>query len=893
MALNITFDGFAYDNAAVLGNSNIYYQSLFYPSTTASSPSKWNTVRIVEATGYYNINLGSADWLSQEGTALSGAKVIIVFWRGAADRNADCSLVTQWGAFEITLTGAAFYSQDAQIKTNILPTLSWYHNIPAHGYVNTNYNLTNNSDDVHSWEFHGATMYHWYSRFGHIINGNNTIDSTDYDWGNGEDELDLPGASNTSYQWDTAGTYDITITVRDVCGDEVTATDSIDIFWHVPSPNIVRCDSAGNTLSNIIDMPDTEVFFKYSGTGSVDTITAIAWTINDSGVYGNTNTVITKDNVVDIIAHTEGNGTDWLNHVATEGAFTNPGSHTVSMVVSWDDGFEIQTINYSETFTQQRFDNPPSADIVCNEAINNNVSVPSTVLSFNYIGTNPESRITAIDWTIEDSGAYGNTNTVVMDKALTDTILHSNGEGASWCGNLQTLGAFTNPGNHTVTAKVNWNDGWDDNIVTRNETISQGKFSGPNISFTQAPAQATLASGVSFSNTSSNTDRVGLGLPNCEEYMWTWVDAGIADIETNKPYDYDFVKVPTTASCSVELCAEWSDGWDTKTTCVTKDVVFGTTITVSAEECYYALDIIGTSSDGTIGSYNWTVASGASENGPWSLVWESPTDIDQQHKTLCFTITGWYKVEGFVNGSGTTTSDDEVMFISETCPDTSAMYNIWNGTGILDIGSDWLRSGVGTELAIAKYRGTNGLEVDVDKNDEFSFYKNNYVDVDTNDYDFLSFWINLQEWDFKKDVSIKLFATSFTTGVDLNLSNYIATSSFNTWTRILIPLSHFGLKPSDTLPGWPTMVNRIRFHVKDNIRFWLDNVAFSMGALVAVPVCAPGMATTEFGTMTTYAENIGAPTPTASEVGVPGMKPIGTIQPTIKIIKPFPEPINL
>ena len=60
MALNVTFGGFVYDKNKTISNSDIKYQGFFYDNGTASSSPKWNTVRIVESTGYYNINLGDA-----------------------------------------------------------------------------------------------------------------------------------------------------------------------------------------------------------------------------------------------------------------------------------------------------------------------------------------------------------------------------------------------------------------------------------------------------------------------------------------------------------------------------------------------------------------------------------------------------------------------------------------------------------------------------------------------------------------------------------------------------------------------------------------------------------------------------------------------------------------
>jgi len=900
MSLNITFDGRTYDKDTNIGNSSIYYQGYFYKGQTASSASKWNNVRSCEASGYFNINLGDADWLTQDGVALSDARVVIVFWKGDPNRLADCGLLTEWGAFELILGGGSFYTHDAQIKDNMAPNLVWYDNIPTHAYVNTTYSVTNNSNDIHSWVFNGVasagsvTMWHWDTRWGQNISSINKVESTDYDWGNGETTLGLAGSANSTYSWDSSGTYSVGIEISDYCDDTTSDTVEIKTYWHAPSPNIARCTSGGTTQGNTITTPDTPVYFKYVGTDVDGTITSIDWVINDSGAYGNTTTSATTG-ANDIASHTEGEGTSWLNHTATPGAFTNPGTHTVEVTVNWFDGHENQTTVYTENFTQSKFRTPSALDLVCNEAVNNTVSVPSTVVSFNYTGSDVDNRITGIDWTIDD----GSTDTVINDVPKGTTVEHTEGLGASWYGNLSTPGAFTNSGSHSVGIVINWNDGWDDNTVTHSEIIVQGKFSGPTVRFIQEPVPAPVGSGISFTNTSINTSRVGLGLPNHVEYSWTWTDAtGVASI-TDTPFSYEFEKIPTSAAAQVSLCAEWSDGWDTKTTCISEDVVFETTVTVTPEDCYYSINVVGTSSDGTVNNYGWTVSSGITEEGPWNLVWESPIGIDQQQKTLCFSTTGWYKVTGFVYGTGTTTSDYDTLLITETCPDSASIYNIWNGTGILDVEADWLRSGAGEESTASKYRGTNGLDVSYDKdNESIYFYRNNALDMDSNDYDFLSFWINIKSWNSKKDVVIRLYSTNYSYGVDVNLSSYIDIASLGPWTKVMIPLSNFKLTPQTDKEGWPTYINKLRFKMEGDISFWLDNVALTMGSLVTVPICNPDPDVYNIGEMGMTAELI-TPAPMKSEdlSLIPGpkasKKDIGTITPKVKVYSPFPKPINL
>ena len=358
MALNISIAGFAYDKDSAISNLDIKYQSYFYKNNTASSDSKWNDVRTVENTGYYSVNLGDADWLGQEATALNGAKVLIVFWKGTPlgdDRNTTCSILEEWGVFELVLDGSTVYTQDAQTKYNIIPNLNWSTDIPSHPYVDTTYTINNTSDDEHSWDFNGIAtsgsmvMYHWYQKYGQTINDVNKIDNTDIFWGDGNSSLNIPGAGGDSHWWASAGSYDIDIVIEDACDATVTGTDSFNMYWHEPVPNI--------TMTPVDPEPNTQVFFEYSGLDIDDRITSIDWIIYDSGVYGNTDTTTTSGRD-DTVAHTDGEGTDWYGQSKTSGAFTNPGVHNVEIVVHWDDGFSDQTINYNKDFTQERFTGP-------------------------------------------------------------------------------------------------------------------------------------------------------------------------------------------------------------------------------------------------------------------------------------------------------------------------------------------------------------------------------------------------------------------------------------------------------------------------------------------------------------------------------------------------------
>ncbi len=702
MALNITIDGYCRLNDDALSNVNVKYQGLFEPNGTASSPTTWNNVRAVEATGYWNINLGDADWLTQDGTALNNAKVIIVFWKGTPlgdDRNALCSVLEEWGAFEITLDGSSVYTNTTQVKANIYPVLAW--SLPSTGYVDTSYTATNNSYDVHNWTISGTNMYHWRTRYGENIQLINTVSGTDYDWDDGNKDLGVAGTTNMSHQWTSAGSYDVEIVIYDECSTTVTGVKTIDISWHAPVPDII--------MSPSVPDPNEPVSFQWNGTDADNQITDISWIVTDSGTYGNTSTTASgaRD---EVIPHSSGTGTDWCGTTVSGGAFTNPGTHNVSIVYTWYDG-------------------------------------------------------------------------------------------SSW-----------------------HNDPY-------NEVFSQARFSGPTVNFSQDPAQATITSGVKFTNISTSISRVGLGLPDCDEYDWTFTDDGSATDYLDKPYSYELEVTPGSADCQVNLCANWSDGWDTNQTCTEKDVVFETLVTVTSEECYYNLNVIGTADDGTVGGYSWSIDYGISQTGPWDILWQSPIGMDQQDKRIGFALDGWYQVTGYVHssGAGATTSGSQILFVDVTCASgVAACGFIWNGTGILDEYGDWEHSHYGFEATYAKHSGTNGLDASgMTKNDKIEFDELT-GGFDASRYDSLILWVNVQSWEEGKLTTLDFQEFNNSWGTSISLNSYINVTSSGTWQKAVVPLAYFDISSY--------IYKRLKITTAGNIGMYLDDMTFAIGSDVYYPV---------------------------------------------------------
>jgi hypothetical protein len=143
---------------------------------------------------------------------------------------------------------------------------------------------------------------------------------------------------------------------------------------------------------------------------------------------------------------------------------------------------------------------------------------------------------------------------------------------------------------------------------------------------------------------------------------------------------------------------------------------------------------------------------------------------------------------------------------------------LWNGTGFEDAGGDWNHSGHGVERMYAKYEGTNGLDATgFTQNKKIMFAESHEVNVDQ--YDLLSMYINLKEWQSGKDVIVY-----FEDGNSVNLSAYADTTKLNEWQRVLIPFTDLGLTA-------PIEISKLTLESGGNMGFYLDNVMVTVGAV--------------------------------------------------------------
>jgi len=540
---------------------------------------------------------------------------------------------------------------------------------------------------------------------------------------------------------------------------------------------------------------------------------------------------------IQLINTISGSVYDWGDGTIERLSGVANGQHHWSTAGSYDVKLTVLDECSDYTIDIKRIDirfKEPVPNISCFQAVSNEILTPNTLVSFKYAGTDPNDRITRIDWVINDTGSYGDTSTTINNTTKDDIVYHSEGEGTTWCGNPATSGAFTNPGNHNIDIIIYWNDGFNDLTINYTEVFNQKKFSGPQLSFVQDPPKALLDNIVEFENTSTNTDRVGTGLPNCIEYDWLFKqDGSIVDEKLDVSYNYKYNVIPSAVDSIIGLRGHWNDGWDNRTAYIEDNIIFDTTVTVTPEDCYYVLDIIGTSLDGTISGYSWEVYKDTTTSGigPWELIWESPTGIDQKTKKLGFTDVGYFKIVGYIYGGGTT-FDDEILFIDEVCPVESEEI-IWDGTGALDKPTDWTRLGYGTEASYARYSGTNGLDAKNLNTNQIIF--THPIGVDINSYESLSFYVKLYSNGRDDDINIKMRTKSGKYSDVLKLSNYIKLEEVNTWQRVIINMEDFGFIQD--------AVSSIILTGEKNVSLYLDTVYFSAVKVFykAVQVCEVDM----------------------------------------------------
>lgn len=145
--------------------------------------------------------------------------------------------------------------------------------------------------------------------------------------------------------------------------------------------------------------------------------------------------------------------------------------------------------------------------------------------------------------------------------------------------------------------------------------------------------------------------------------------------------------------------------------------------------------------------------------------------------------------------------------------------NVWNGTGVTDFGSDWTRSGVGSETAQSAHSGTNGLDSGVTtQNDSLVFDSGSMQNI-AGIVDQVEFWIQLKALVSGGQVRIGwMDDTNTLVGTTVRLRNYLSNFDLNEWKKVTIPIEDFGLTGN-------ARKLFIRFINVNGLHIWVDDIA--------------------------------------------------------------------
>lgn len=309
--LNYTFDGYVRDElGAVVPGA--YVQAWFDRNNGASSPSDWNVAQQADANGYYSFNLGDGDFLTQDGSAAAGDKVVLAVWLGNPSRTSP--QVTHMAYLPVTLTAAAVYTQDLVLLADRAPTTGA--SVPSATPRLAPVVLTNTSTDTATGS--GMTQARLYEA--ELVFDAVGVDHVHVDWGDGVEE-DLTGNGSHSYSVPGGSTVTVTARAYDERGNAGNlVTINVNVKWRTPTGGFSWLP-ASPTVEDLVT-------FTPSITDPDVQVTSVDWWVDGVEVE----TGLAPD-------------ATWQHQFATNGP------HTVRQVVHWHDGFAAQSFSYDRTVT--------------------------------------------------------------------------------------------------------------------------------------------------------------------------------------------------------------------------------------------------------------------------------------------------------------------------------------------------------------------------------------------------------------------------------------------------------------------------------------------------------------------------------------------------------------
>ena len=395
MALNKVFTGNMFDKDGV-AISDILVKG-FHQVTGI-----WSTVYDTGVETQYNVNLGDGGWLTQDGAANSGDKILLVFETKEVD-----PLNRQFAMYEFDMTSADTYVQDIQLMDVQVPNVDGLWDISSSvdgnttfdnqgvdchiGRVNDLITATANYNDNYTWVYAGVTLKHVPTYIGEdIFTDRVGVATTDFDWT--EDDTFVTGNTHTYTlisDQTASKLYAVEGRATNLKGLITTGFLYIQIRYNTPIPDIDWSPVSPSVL---------DTFVLTGLNQDVDSrITNIEYNF-DSVLVANNTTL----------------GYSWQQNLGT----TYIQTRVVESNITWNDGFTSLDIPHSENITMTNL--APSFTLiqtVQGDPTNNDVIYTATNL------TDPDGDDADLElkWVIEYKTPFDNTYKVVYESGYPTT----------------------------------------------------------------------------------------------------------------------------------------------------------------------------------------------------------------------------------------------------------------------------------------------------------------------------------------------------------------------------------------------------------------------------------------------------------------------------------------
>lgn len=400
MSLFKQYSGNMYDKDGVLINTGVHYKG--YHKQTG----KWSSWYDCAGEYQYNINLGDAVWLTQDGTAATGDNIILVFETQETD-----PINRQFCIYETSVTAVGTLVQDIQLKLAQPANVNglWHLSSTTDGTtqftdvgtgnkinigrIGDTVTATTNFNNDYTWSFHGATMAQHISYFGQTIFADRLgIANINFDWlDNGVD--DWAATATNIYSVISPIVTPMYNAVRtkvvNLHGDIVIDTLWIQLRYNTPVAGLSWTPTTPSVLDTFrITNITTDINSR---------ITMITYKMDGSTLFTNTN-----------------KSYSWTQNLGT----TFSPAHTLELDIGWNDGFNTQSITYTKTVTMVNL--PPSFTLT--ETVNGDPTANDvTFTPSNLVDPDGPSSSIQLKWMIEFKTPFDNTYKTVYNPGYPTT----------------------------------------------------------------------------------------------------------------------------------------------------------------------------------------------------------------------------------------------------------------------------------------------------------------------------------------------------------------------------------------------------------------------------------------------------------------------------------------